>query len=303
MGHPLNPKLSIVFLNYNRLEETCITVEQLRRIVRNRDDTEVIAVDNASTDGTPAFLQQHGDWMRILLLDKNTGIGGLTRGFQLASGDYILVLDDDSHPRDEATLDNLIACLDKQPGVGVVACRIEYPDGTRFRTWHLPESDAAGPSMAFVGCGFAIRRSLFEEIGWFPDHFFLYQNEVETAIRVIRRGFSIYYDPVCRVIHRESTTGRTSWRQVYFPTRNTIWIIRRYFQMPEALVMLGSRMLIGFIRAVQTGQMRSYYRALKEGFSEEIQHETLPPSVSQHLQTFKQHNNLFHHLKGTFRYN
>ena len=73
--------------------------------------------------------------------------------------------------------------------------------------------------------------------------------------------------------------------------------------MPEALVMLSSRILIGFIRALQTGQMRPYYRALKEGFSEDIQYEALPPRVSQHLQTFKQHNNVFHHLKGTFRYN
>ena len=156
--------------------------------------------------------------------------------------------------------------------------------------------------MAFVGCGFAIRRSLFEEIGWFPDHFFLYQNEVETAIRVIQRGFRIQYEPCCRVIHRESKTGRTSWRQVYYPTRNTIWIIRRYFNMPEALGMLGSRMLIGLFRAVQTGQMQFFYRAVKEGFSAEIRHEALSPRVSRHLRTFKQHNNLFHHLKGTFRY-
>ena len=299
----VHPKLSIVFLNYNRLEETRTTVQQLMNINRDRTDIEVIAVDNGSTDGTPAFLQQHSDWMRVLILDCNTGIGGLNKGFHIATGDYIMVLDDDSHPRDTATIDNLIKCLDCRPDVGVVACRIEHPDGTPFRTWHLPEVDAPGPSAAFVGCGFAIRRDLFQQIGWFPDHFFLYQNEVETAIRVIQCGFGIHYDPSCRVVHRESEVGRTSWRQVYFPTRNTIWIIRRYFKMPEALLMLASRILFGFVRAVQTGQMRCYCLAVKEGLNEKIHQDLLPRDLSRRLRIFKRHNNVFYHLMGKFQFN
>ena len=157
--------------------------------------------------------------------------------------------------------------------------------------------------MAFVGCGFAIRRDLFEQIGWFPEHFFLYQNEVDTAIRVLRCGYGIHYDPSCRVIHRESTVGRTSWRQVYFPTRNTIWIIRRYFKMPEALLMIGSRIVFGLIRAIQFGQMRSYCLAVRAGFSEKIHPQLLPREISRCLRTFKQHNNIFYHLMGKFRLN
>ncbi|MEZ4527885.1 MAG: glycosyltransferase [Desulfobacterales bacterium] len=49
-------------------------------ILKNRDDTEVIAVDNASSDGTPAFLQSHCNWLTPVLLNQNTGIGGLNEG-------------------------------------------------------------------------------------------------------------------------------------------------------------------------------------------------------------------------------
>ncbi|OAD20951.1 hypothetical protein THIOM_003308, partial [Candidatus Thiomargarita nelsonii] len=45
------PKLSIVFLNYNRITETRYTLAQLSRLLEFRDDVEVIAVDNGSTDG------------------------------------------------------------------------------------------------------------------------------------------------------------------------------------------------------------------------------------------------------------
>lgn len=295
------PKLSIVFLNYNRLKDTQVTVHQLRSLVKNRDDTEVIAVDNGSRDGTPSFLKKNADWMRLLLLDDNTGIGGLNRGFLLATGDYIMVLDDDSHPRDVASIDNLITLLDSRPDIGVVACRIDSPDGMRVRTWHLPSRDVPGPSIAFVGCGFAIRRDLFEGIGWFPEHFFLYQNEIETAIRVMKEGYGIYYAPQCRVVHRESTVGRTTWRKVYFPTRNTIWIIRSYFPFSEALYMVGSRLVFGLVRALQSGQLGCYLKALRDGFGLKIQREILTPDIYNRLKTFKHHNSVFHHLKGSFR--
>ena len=46
------PKLSIVFLNYNRLNETRYTSAHLQQLITGRRDIEVIAVDNDSTDGT-----------------------------------------------------------------------------------------------------------------------------------------------------------------------------------------------------------------------------------------------------------
>ncbi|PIE67707.1 MAG: glycosyltransferase [Deltaproteobacteria bacterium] len=295
-------KLSIVVLNYNRLTDTRLTMGHLRSIVGDRRDVEVLAVDNGSTDGTRAFLKTQADWARIFLLENNIGIGGLNRGFRHADGDYIMVLDDDSHPRDSVTIDRIIDRLDRSPRVGVVACRIQYPDGKVFRTWHLPDTDRPGLSMAFVGCGFAIRRDLFERIGWFPERFFLYQNEIETAIRVLRSGFEIQYEPSCRVIHRESASGRTTWRQVYYPTRNTIWIVRRYFNLRDAVWMIASRLAFGLIRALQTGQIVTFFQAAKAGLSEPIDPEPLPESLSKRLRTFKAHNNLICHLMGEFRF-
>jgi GT2 family glycosyltransferase len=280
------------------MAETHRTVIHLRSLLANRDDVEVIAVDNASTDGTRAYLRTQTHWMTVVEMDRNMGIAALNRGFKQAGGDYILVLDDDSHPRDEATLDLLIAVLDTRPEVGVVACRIESHTGQPTPTWHLPKTDVAGPSMAFVGCGFAIRRALFERIGWYPERFFLYQNEVEIAIRVMQQGYHIYYEPRCRVVHRESSVGRAGWRQVYFPTRNTIWIIRRYFPFPGAAYLIVSRLCMGFIRAVQFGEFKWYYRAVKDAFGELVESEALDQQVRKQLSTFWKQNSLWHQLTG-----
>ncbi|MDM8567306.1 glycosyltransferase family 2 protein [Candidatus Halobeggiatoa sp. HSG11] len=290
------PKLSIVFLNYNRITETRYTINQLFRLVENRHDIEVIAIDNGSGDGTSDFLQTQADWVQVINMPTNLGIAGYNEGFKQAKGDYLLVLDDDSHPIDSITLDRIIQCLDTRPEVGIVACQIESVKGKPFYTWHLPENNAPGQSMAFVGCGFAIRRSLFEKIGWYPADFFLYQNEMEVAIQVMRHGYKIYYDPCCRIVHRQSSQGRTNWRQVYYPTRNTIWLIRRYFPFPVAAYLIMSRLFFGLVRALQSLEFTCYYKAVTDAFSTPIKPQILPPAQRKQLSTFWRQNSIFHHL-------
>ena len=48
ISNPPPIRLSIVFLNYNRLKDTSLTVEKLVEIVDSRSDLEIIAVDNGS---------------------------------------------------------------------------------------------------------------------------------------------------------------------------------------------------------------------------------------------------------------
>lgn len=291
-------RLSIVNLNYNRLAETRDSVERLRALLTGRDDCEVVAVDNGSTDGTAEYLTTQRDFLDPVLLTDNSGIAGYNAGFRRARGDLILVLDDDSHPADGATLDALIAALDSDPALGVVACRIEDEDGTRVWSWHLPEADAASASMAFVGCGFAIRRVLFERIGWYPGEFFLYQNEIEVALRVRLAGYRIGYRPECRVVHRTAHAGRGSWRRVYYPTRNSLWLLRRYAPYPQALYWIGSRIMIGLLRAIQFGQWHAWVKGVREGLDTPIERRTLPLELYREFRPFWRQNSLWHQLFG-----
>ncbi len=294
-----NLKLSIVFLNYNRVSETRYTVEWLKKLLQHRQDVEVIAIDNGSTDGTKDFLQDQ-TWLHSIILDSNTGIAGYNLGFEQAKGDYILVLDDDSHPIDNHTLDRIIQRLEAQSEIGIIACQIESPDGKPVCTWHLPQNNRSGISMAFVGCGFAIRRQLFKQVGWYPEEFFLYQNEIEVAIRVAKLGYQIHYDSQCRVVHRHSPQGRSNWRRVYYPTRNTIWIIRRYFPYPIAAYLITSRLCIGLIRAIQSKEFKWYYKAVKEAFNLPIQRQILSTNLQKTFEPFYQQNSLWHQLMMRF---
>lgn len=291
-------KLSIVFLNYNRIQETRITVEHLKKLTAGRADMEVIAVDNASSDGTAEYLTSQRHWLTPVLMPDNSGIAGYNQGFEQARGEYLLVLDDDSHPRDSATLERLIAHLDDNPRTGIVACRIESPAGKPVQSWHLPADLAhPGPSPLFIACGFIIRREVFAQAGWYPGTFFLYQNEMEVAVQVRRQGYSIDYRPDCTVIHRESPISRPGWRRVYYPTRNTLWLIRRYFPWHAGLYMMFSRLCFGLIRAFQARAWGWYFKAVKEGFFTPVERVEPPPDSRLTLQAFRDNNSLWHHLK------
>jgi GT2 family glycosyltransferase len=185
-------------------------------------------------------------------------------------GKYILVLDDDSHPVDAACLDRITELLDSDMKVGAVACRIESASGKRVMEWHLPDTDEYGPSPAFIGCGFAIRKNLFERIGFFPSDFFLYQNEIEVAIRLRLEGYETVFDPSCRVVHRFVPSGRTNARRVFYPTRNSLWLIRKYYDFPLSLYLIFCRIIFGFIRAVEGREFRTYFRAVSEGLNKDV---------------------------------
>ncbi|MBF0301948.1 MAG: glycosyltransferase family 2 protein [Desulfamplus sp.] len=293
------PKLTIVFLNFNRLDDTVKTAAQLKKLCYDRNNIEIIAVDNGSKDGTSQFLESQSDWIISLKLKDNLGIEGLNLGFEMATGEYILVLDDDSHPLNINTIDLLIQSLDRNKDAGAIACKIESEDGTPFQTWHIPDTktDLFCESAAFVGCGFAIRRDIFQEIGWFPAKYFLYQNEIDVAIKIRQLGYKIYYNPECTVVHRNSPTGRAGWRQVFYPTRNTIWLLRQYAPFPMSAYYIFSRLCFGFIRAFESGEYRWYLKAVKEAFQCRIKKSPLTPSLHKSFLILWHQNSIVHHIK------
>lgn len=291
-----NVKLSIVFLNFNRIRETRFTVGKLRDLVSDRGDVEIIAVDNGSSDGTGEYLESNSDFLTPILLNNNSGIAGYTPGFERARGLYILVLDDDSHPQNESTLDCVISYLDAHPEIGAVACRIVDATGNRIASWHLPVHDEAGPSMSFIGCGFAIRRNLFKQIGWYPEEFFLYQNEVDVAMQVYLHGFQIHYEPRCTIIHRALPSDRPGSRRVYFATRNSLLLIRHYYSWPDREYLMLSRVIIGLVRALQFMEIRAYLRGLWEGMNCSVTNEALPAEIKPIFSPFWKENSLWHQI-------
>ena len=88
------PKLSVVIPVYN---EKNTVLELLRRVKETQFDKEIILVDDCSTDGTRAILQNLKEPnIKVVYHDKNQGKGAALRtGFAHVSGDIVLIQDAD----------------------------------------------------------------------------------------------------------------------------------------------------------------------------------------------------------------
>jgi N-acetylglucosaminyl-diphospho-decaprenol L-rhamnosyltransferase len=203
---------------------------------------EVVVVDQASQDGTAAWLAAEHPEVRLVALPHNVGFGaGNNRGAAVASGRWLLLLNSDAFVRPGA-VDELVRFAEKRPAAGVVGPRLLWPDGRlqrscrrfptvfRIATEFLYLRKLAPRSRILNGfyCGeFAhdepwrvdwltgacllVRRELFEQLDGFDEAFFLYSEEVDLLYRARQLGAETWYDPAAEVVHEwGGTAGRAS---------------------------------------------------------------------------------------------
>ncbi len=287
---------SIVFLNYNRINETRVTVEKLLQCRSEVSGIEIIAVDNGSTDGTGEYLSGQGEGIRTVLLDRNYGIEGYNRGFEIARGDIIIVLDDDSHI-DATTIKRVEGLFSDEQGIGVIAFKILFGSGERYNIWHIPGVDRYEDSCAFVGCGFAIRKDLFRKIGFYPGDFFLYHNEIYVAINIRLLGYRIVFDPLCVAVHRTLDHSRDPSRRIYFTLKNSLNLIWKYYPLPVAAYMSVSRIIISFSHAIYHRKPVTAAKALRDFLTSlPLKRNVLPKEQRVPLRPFFYQNSILHRI-------
>jgi GT2 family glycosyltransferase len=227
--------LSIVILAFNRKDEVVKTVRICLENEYLKNNSEIIVVDNFSSDGTYDELNTiYGEKITLLRTSNNVGISGWNKGFEVAKGKYVMVLDDDSHP--ESGVEEAVQYLDSNKNVGILALNVSTG---RFSTGGIPH---LFPWIGFTGCGAIIRKEVIDEIGGFSDWLFIYTHEFEYGIRVLQAGYTILFFKECHIVHRTSALNRTNKRLVMYSTRNELMIVDKYFPLSRKLNLLKAKL-------------------------------------------------------------
>jgi len=120
--------LSVVIITWNARRDVKSCLDSVMEATACRA-TEIIVIDNGSTDETPAILQSYGGRINLIRLKKNRGVAVARNiGMKSAKGQYIWILDVDTVVNKEA-VDGMIDYLDRHPECGLCTCRLQSEAG------------------------------------------------------------------------------------------------------------------------------------------------------------------------------
>ncbi|MFG0260156.1 MAG: glycosyltransferase family 2 protein [Phycisphaerales bacterium JB041] len=226
--------ISFVMPTRDRHDRLGQTLDRLARL-SVREPCEVIVADNASKEPVrvPGVLP-NGMACKVIRLGHNAGAAARNAAVEASSDetDWIVMLDDDSHPVEvaepfAATIERLRAQPD---GVAAVMADIHLPAQARRESGGLPE--------VFIGCGVAIRREAFLAVGGYDPSFGYYVEEYDLAARFLQRNWSVAFDPVFCVHHHKIDAGRDMNLILHRLIRNNGWVMQRYAPEPVRRPML-----------------------------------------------------------------
>jgi glycosyltransferase involved in cell wall biosynthesis len=224
--------LSVVIPTKDRADALARTLDALEAQQAGDGRFEVIVVDNGSSDGTVKQVQGRAENtaipIQLLEQPKRGPAASRIAGAKAASGEVILFLGDDTEPESPAVLRAHLDLHAARPedtyGVlGRITWNPHYPV-TPFMHWlenggpqfHYCEIEA-GPVAAtnyFYSSHASVKRSLFERLGGFDEHFpTAAVEDTELGVRLADAGLELDYHPELLVLHDHPTTPAQSLRR------------------------------------------------------------------------------------------
>lgn len=245
----MEPSVLIVVLCYNGVEQTLACLESLRHL--EYQPADVLVIDNASQDGTPAIVRSRFPEVKVIETGVNLGFAAgnnIGLRYTLDQGyDYALLLNNDTEVAPDF-LNALIAACEHDPTIGVAGPKIYYHDRpqiissaggiidwrrggrTYMRGIDRAESgqfDAQVDVDFVAGCALLIRRAALEQAGFLDERFGMYYEETEWCVRITRAGWRIVYMPDSRLWHKiQPELQDQSPRITYYMARNRLLFLR-----------------------------------------------------------------------------
>lgn len=224
---PAKPVVSVIILCYNKVE---YTERCLKALFKNTDypPFEVIVLDNASVDYTPAVLEMYSKKIKYMRCQTNLGfVKGNNCAADLVDGDFIVFLNNDTEVQ-KNWLKEMYHCFKGHPRAAAVGSMLVYPDMKLQEAGGIIFSDATGwnygrgsnmknPSFTFArevdycsGAALMVRTDLFLKVGKFDERFApAYFEDSDLCFSLRKLGYKVIYCPSSVVIHHEGITAGT----------------------------------------------------------------------------------------------
>jgi len=252
MERPLVSVLIVVYNNLDDLEDCLSSV-----LDSDYPNVEIIAVDNASTDGSPDFIRQNFPSVKLIEYPLNLGFGEANnRAFRLAKGEFVFLLNPDTYlPKD--TISVLVNRMEKDSQIGILAPkmlffqeprvinsagirsnRILYSCDRGFLEYDEGQYDEEAEVISACGGAMLVRKAVIDKIGLFDSRYFMYYEDLDFGIRSWLAGYKVLYTPKAVVYHRMRASGRSEYLNEYMDNKNRIRTILKNCSLMTLLKMV-----------------------------------------------------------------
>ena len=242
------PKVSIITVNYNQEQVTCDMLQSLRNITW--PNVEIFVVDNASARDCSVIKELYPE-VNLIKSEVNLGFaGGNNLAIKQATGDYILLLNNDTIVTPNF-LEPLLDSFVRHPEAGIVSPKIVfyYSDNLVQYAGTNPISPITcrGETVGYMqkndarfdverethlshGACMMISRETLNKVGLMDENYFMFYEEYDYCERVRQAGFQIFYNGHSSILHKQSISiGKNSAIKSYYMTRNRLYFSRKNF--------------------------------------------------------------------------
>lgn len=237
---------------------------------------EIIVADNASTDDSIAFLQQHYPTIRIIQNERNEGFAeGYNVALKSVQSDVYVLLNSDVEVT-PGWIEPIAELMQKDSQIAACQPKIlsyhhkelfEYAGAaggwidtfgypfTRGRVFDITEQDKGQyndttPCFWASGAAFFVRSSDFWEAGGFDPYFFAHQEEIDLCWRMQSTGKKIYVQPLSVVYHvGGGTLPKGNSRKSFLNFRNNLIMLHKNLPRSKAFFIIGVRLLLDALAA------------------------------------------------------
>ena len=254
--------ISVCIVNFNSKKQLEKCLNTIKPAIKPLS-YEVIIIDNYSKDGSQELIKKHFEKVRLITNNRNNGYTSeINRAMKIGKGKYKLIMNPDSRLMPKSII-NLVTFMKQKKRSGIAgplvlnedgsfqwSCRRgvarpfavfcyflgiaklfpQYPIFTGYHLNHLDVKEINEVSGVSGSC-MLVDQELINDIGYFDERFFAYQEDSDYCLRAINSGWKVYYNPNSMVIHKGGHGGSNSvpFRSIFEWHRSYILYYFKHF--------------------------------------------------------------------------
>jgi GT2 family glycosyltransferase len=285
------PKVAVVILNWNGLSYLRDFLPSV--LASTWPNLEIVVGDNASADGSVAFLKGKYPTVRIIENDANYGFtGGYNRVLNQVDADYYILLNSDVEVS-PGWIEPVIALMQSDDRIAAAAPKIKaYGQKTHFehagaaggfidkfgypfcrgRIFYEIEEDKGQYERAdeifwASGAAMFIKKKCWDIAGGFDESFFAHMEEIDLCWRLKNIGYKVMYCPQSVVYHvGGGTLNAENPFKTYLNFRNNLLLLKNNLPFWRAFVVINIRFwmdLIALLRFLSEGKRKDAWAVSK----------------------------------------